>query len=91
MSVRLSPDGHGLRPPVGSLLAAKRAQPFRSKARKGVPVVSPSNSPILPQTRALFIARGICQGANVFEKVKREAAVQCRPARSERKNSAFFI
>ena len=49
------PNGHGLRPPVGSLLAAKRAQPFRSKARKGVPVVSPSNSPILPKTRAPYL------------------------------------
>ena len=42
-------------PPVGSLLAAKRTQPFRSKARKGVPVNSPSNSPILPKTRALCL------------------------------------
>ena len=42
------------RPPVGSLLAAKKAQPFRSEAKKGVPVVSPSNSPILPKTRALL-------------------------------------
>ena len=55
MSVRLSPNGHGLRPPVGSLLAAKRAQPFRSEARKGVPVDSPSSSPIFPKTRTYFL------------------------------------
>ena len=39
MSVRLSPDGHGLRSPVGSLLAAKKG--------------SPSNSPLFPKTRVL--------------------------------------
>ena len=42
--------------PVGSLTAAKRAQPFRSEAKKGVPANSPSNSPILPKTRALCLA-----------------------------------
>ena len=57
MPVRLSPNGHGLRPPVGSLLAAKRAQPFRSKARKGVPIVSLSNSPIFPKTRILVTGK----------------------------------
>ena len=44
-----SPNGHGLRPPVGSLLAAKRAQPFRSEAKKGVSVVSPQTPPSSPK------------------------------------------
>ena len=57
MPVRLSPNGHGLRSPVGSLLAAKRAQPFRSKARKGVPIVSLSNSPIFPKNRILVTGK----------------------------------
>ena len=54
-----SPDGHGLRPPVGSLLAAKRAPAFPQQSEERRSRSSPSNSPILPKTRALLCGRKI--------------------------------
>ena len=38
--------------PLGCCSRQKGPQPFRSEAKKGVPVVPPSSSPILPKTRA---------------------------------------